>query len=70
METGAMSLGGGGLGGVGLATTILALFYGRFLKQTLARHASVLVQKIVRDFRFANNAGRRLTDAGIGQFTD
>ena len=38
-----MSLGGGGLGGVGLATTILALFYGRFLKQTLARHASVLV---------------------------
>ncbi|MGH7000055.1 MAG: hypothetical protein ACREEA_00910 [Stellaceae bacterium] len=46
METGAMPLGGGGVGGVGLATTVLGRFYGRFFMQTLAQRASVTVQKL------------------------
>jgi len=46
METGAVSLGGGGVGGVGLATTVLGRFYGCFLMQTLAERASVTVRKL------------------------
>jgi len=53
METGATSLGGGGVGGVGLATTVLVQFYGRFLTQTLARCASVTDPKlyVISDLR-------------------